>query len=501
MAFLYDGLAYVGDAVGLTNTMEEERDAVEERHFKHPVRWGGSYLHASSVPVTQSLQERLLERATHAVQSSARPESSGCVRTVASDGRHLQVRQKGYAASKKKAPSLKAPYIFVGAKRIVSDIGEKIGSVAKKKLFAVVLKEWIKEVECGKPLGTLDNVVRNLAIDADDSDTKSSGGESSSRTTEATSTKVNDMLKTAQEFAAEQEKLRLAERQRLKDLARKEGESESDEAKRPLGNLPEFILWNVCFPSMEPDSGLFMGLFGTEVQASDKGQNIFALFRLDPVARRQYEKDVSRAAESEDEDEEEAVPGIQSLRLFARYVKATIRGSKSFDPVKNRFKLIARVMDKAFVDAGLGWLSSFNGKPKILRETVTCTYHKEIHGDLLSKLSSLLEIANESTSASSATKRCEDDDAMRASVFEIETDIMRWTKPMGIPLRASWKLAEILKSTIATIAFTVEAQEERELPERIIACFDLLALDLAGNAGAVKLSDYMRSREDDARGT
>ena len=69
----------------------------------------------------------------------------------------------------------------------------------------------------------------------------------------------------------------------------------------------------------------------------------------------------------------------ESLHLFARYVQAAKvreeeeedeKEDRIVDPVSKRFKLLARVMDHTFYEAGLGWLSSFNGKPKILRDTV-----------------------------------------------------------------------------------------------------------------------------------
>ena len=79
-------------------------------------------------------------------------------------------------------------------------------------------------------------------------------------------------------------------------------------------------------------------------------------------------------------------------------------------------------------DAGLGWLSRFNGKPKILRDTVRCLHRKNLDTNtskLLHRLSACFQ----------------DQSSAEMDLFEVETDIMKWTRPFGIPLRIGWHLS------------------------------------------------------------
>ena len=66
----------------------------------------------------------------------------------------------------------------------------------------------------------------------------------------------------------------------------------------------------------------------------------------------------------------------------------------------------------------------------------------------------------------------------RSDVLEITTDVMQWTRPHGIPLRAVWALMNVLHRSITSIGFTIEGSEDEELPERVVASMDLLRLDI-----------------------
>ena len=66
-------------------------------------------------------------------------------------------------------------------------------------------------------------------------------------------------------------------------------------------------------------------------------------------------------------------------QLFSKFVSVCSDPSKIEHPLRKRFKFIARIMKDTFErDAGLGWLSRFNGKPKILRDTVKCLHRKNL---------------------------------------------------------------------------------------------------------------------------
>eukprot|EP00939_MAST-03C_sp_MAST-3C-sp1_P001331 g1331.t1 len=542
MSFLVD---YFTEAIYDTTTTEGPDTTTEEEEalslLKYPLPEDDVYLHSRHVRMNQDIYEHVLKRAIRAnrdrkkknkedvedegTRDEGRPRSHRNMRTLACDLSHVLVRQKGYAKEKKKAESLPAPYILVGVKCIGSNVSiGKLTKVCKRKLFDKIVQQWTKEIEASDReatsaaafvLNSMETVVDNLKRDKSimsSSETIESRSAKTSSKVEESSSETDAILQSAREFAAEQEKERVAEAERLRALAAKSGKSSSRDASdessnRRLDSLPEYIVWNVVFPSQEPDSGLFMGLFGTDVQPDDRGQNCIALFRLDPAVAAAYREDVRRYPEEDiaiddgDGVGEKSPPGMEGLKLFARYVRACVLGDRSFDPVKNRFKLVARLMPQAFADAGLGWLSGYNGKPKILRDTVSCTYYESAPSkacaESLRKMAELLRERESETEggdevSATATKCDQDSSPSPTSIFEIETDIMRWTKPMGIPLRAAWKLAKIMQTTISTFSFTIEGQNDSELPERIIAGFDLVACDMAGGE-AVPYGEYMGS--------
>jgi len=90
-------------------------------------------------------------------------------------------------------------------------------------------------------------------------------------------------------------------------------------------------------------------------------------------------------------------------------------------------------------------------------------------------------------SLSTSTKRllcdlsaCFDDTEKKSDslmdLFEIETDIMKWTRPFGIPLRLGWHLSRYVHNTVTSFAFLIEGRESDELPERIVAGVDIVGI-------------------------
>ena len=123
-------------------------------------------------------------------------------------------------------------------------------------------------------------------------------------------------------------------------------------------------------------------------------------------------------------------------QLFSKFVSVCSDPSKIEHPLRKRFKFIARVMKDTFEkDAGLGWLSRFNGKPKILRDTVRCLHRKNLDTNTNKLLHRLSACFRDQISSSA-----------RMDLFEVETDIMKWTRPFGIPLRIGWHLTRYVRS-------------------------------------------------------
>ena len=227
--------------------------------------------------------------------------------------------------------------------------------------------------------------------------------------------------------------------------------SESSTTEGLVIPLPEYIVWNLIFPTKKPT----VSLFGAEAHPHDYGQNVVICFKLKQEIISLY-KDASFVKEKPN-----------ALKLFETYWKHAT-DPKSTNPIKRRFKLIAKCDDRLFEEAGIGWLVSYNGKPKMLRDTTQCR-----------------SLPFESCPCFQAIRKEGLNDGNKvtyeADVFEVTVDVMNWTQPMGLPLTSLWNLSSYLKETKFTLAFTVEGETDEELPERIIGACDFDHLDYSSS--------------------
>eukprot|EP00939_MAST-03C_sp_MAST-3C-sp1_P000374 g374.t1 len=448
----------------------------------------------------ESKRQALLAHAISMRKKQHRPDH-GNPFTVATDGSSLNLRLKGYSENGRKGPSLPAAYTLVGSKFVRSTSGKKLTNVSESDLFASIVREWIDLME--RDSGLSDDLVRDI-IEKELREVDSSVVQSSTCEAKHISSKDADGLGKAEAFAKSQQLKRLKE----DEVGRKMFEKTASKHVTRR-SLPRFLVWNVTFPSIAPDSGFFGGLFGTAVASGDYGQNLIMLFRLTESASRSYEEwvAVSKAqnvGSDKNTRKDQKEKGLGALKLFARFVQAVVsrdndaegeskadldrtgKSARILDPVLGRFKLIAKVTNDVLANAGFGWLSGYNGRPRILRDTVECRYRASLRESSDKLIRSLDDLLRPATSSSSSPMK-----RRVVDVFEVETDIMQWTRPIGLPLRVLWAAGRFAKSTVTTLAFTIESQSECELPERVVACADVVGLEFRKNA--IDESDFVSS--------
>ena len=453
------GLFFGSSSSSSGSSEEEEEEEVREmsESVKTFAKRTESYnLHRSMGRFEEREKKVVLKRLVSELKSQDRH----CpIVTFPCDGTCFKLRQKGYAKTGNKKDSETSMYRLIGAVRLKNENSKCEDVLQDECVMNEILRRWTASVE--KNPSNVDGVVRSIREIVSSEMKRESKEEDATEKEEkeeeeekCVDEKTRKLLEEAKRFSMQQQKERDDEQRRLKT---------NRTVDTTLSALPKYLLWNIIVPSKEPDSGIFGGLFGTDIAEGDYGTNVVALFRVDPECEKLYENDLKRGASN------------GALHLFARYVQAAKlreeeeeKEERIIDPVSKRFKLLPRVMDHTFYDAGLGWLNSFNGKPKILRDTVKATYHSNITSErtrsMLNRLVGILEHTKEDTD--------------RCDVFEIKTDVMQWTRPHGIPLRAVWALMRVVHRSIATFGFTIEGSDDDELPERTVASMDILTMNI-----------------------
>jgi len=335
--------------------VQERRRSAEIVVSSAQIKEEPSLLHRKQYAVSAKHRSHVLRDVLKSRKNVSFPKA-GVVHTLASDGSHLNVRESGYSKTGKKSPSKPALYQLIGAKLLKSNktYGKKLLNVSQKSdLFKAMLTEWTQTLQSGGSTDVLmerclaATTTTNTTFTGQDDDIIEHKDQESADDISDSPSKMGQVLSQTEEYAKADR-----ERRRLEDENWKLNHG-SDKKIEPVKSLPKFLLWNVILPSKPPDLGYFRGLFGADVASDDFGENLVMLFRL---------------------TEGTTPSSSNAATLFSRFVRVC-ETNKSSHPLRKRFKLIAKMMKNTFEkDAGLGGLSSFNGKPKILRDTVKCTF-------------------------------------------------------------------------------------------------------------------------------